>query len=64
LKPSNRFSPDEGYRMNIENESIKITECRKPEKHGCFPCVNVVLFKLSDFILNAELKMNFIPEQT
>jgi len=37
LKPSNRIRPIEGYRMNIEVESIKTTEQRKLEKHGCSP---------------------------
>jgi hypothetical protein len=64
MEPSNRFSPYEGYRMNMEVESIKTTEQRKPEKHGCSPCAKLTLIKFSLFILNSQLKMIIISRQT
>ena len=39
------FDPNEGYRMNIEVGSIKITKHSLIEKHGCSPLLSP-LFKL------------------
>src|ERR1035437_7970085 len=46
--------------MNIEAECIETTELRKPEKHGCSPCATDTLFKFSLFILNSQLKNEFL----
>jgi len=56
MEPSNRFCPDEGYRINMDMECMKNTVQRKPEKHGCFPFAIEILFAPSLFILNSQLK--------
>jgi len=45
--------------MNIEVESMKTTEQRKPEKHGCSPCANDTLFKFPFFIYEFSAKNEF-----
>ena len=46
--------------MNIEVERIETADIRKPEKHGCSPCATDTLFKFSLFILNSQLKNEFL----
>jgi len=46
--------------MNIEVESMKITEQRKLEEHGCSPNMIESIFKFPFFILKYQLKLNFI----
>ena len=46
--------------MNIEAERIETADIRKPEKHGCSPCATDTLFKFSLFILNSQLKNEFL----
>jgi len=46
--------------MNIEAERVETADIRKPEKHGCSPCATDTLFKFSLFILNSQLKNEFL----